>query len=169
MNEHTSENELSDTLLAMRVLIEKGWTQGAFSRDAQGGADPKNNEAKVCWCLSGAMRDSLDWGVPNRYSDITYLLNLAVIEHNPSYYHKNYLIFNDAKETTKAKVLEVINTAIELAKEIQMKEYKNTCETPGLYLRVVKGNSYKEARVIKVDQVPFNEAPDVFYKKVTLQ
>lgn len=45
----------SDHLIAGRAVLEKGFTQGAYARDADGDPVVENSQYAVCWCSLGAL------------------------------------------------------------------------------------------------------------------
>ena len=49
-----------DILRHARGLIEQGWTQGAFARDADGHGVNHRNSRAVCFCGVGAIRRAAD-------------------------------------------------------------------------------------------------------------
>jgi hypothetical protein len=46
---------IADVREAAAQLLEKGWTQGYFARDASGEKCNPNDPAAVCWCMAGAL------------------------------------------------------------------------------------------------------------------
>ena len=43
-------------LKKIKARIERGWTRGAYARDAQGFSCHGGAQEAVCWCLEGAIR-----------------------------------------------------------------------------------------------------------------
>jgi hypothetical protein len=84
-------------------LIQRGWIQRCYARDAGGyRVDPHDSRA-TCWCLLGAcMRAEVDFE-----TGVRDLIRLAI---DPD---KKIMLptWNDAPERTKEEVLEVIRRA----------------------------------------------------------
>ncbi len=45
-----------DILRSARALVARGWTQGAFARDASGNAVRPKDPCAIRWCADGAVR-----------------------------------------------------------------------------------------------------------------
>ena len=54
----TKINEVYDG--AIKLLTEKGWTQGEGARSANGACVPLNDARAVCFCLLGALSKAAD-------------------------------------------------------------------------------------------------------------
>lgn len=63
----STRREIIERLDKAANLIEQGWTQGAYARDANGiGVHPRSEDA-VCWCLTGAIQNAMsDMGLLGR-------------------------------------------------------------------------------------------------------
>lgn len=97
-------------LKKMRELLEKGWTQGAWARNANGvNCGPHHDEA-TAFCLIGA---SLRAGGPSDLEPILPESLSAAIGAEPRM--GPFLVFNDHPIRTQADVLALIDRAIEIA------------------------------------------------------
>ena len=89
-----------------RKLVERGWTQGAAARTADGKSVGEDSPAATCWCSLGAMsKGSDDCDV---YADAKGFLLMAVAA-------SNIAKWNDALGRTQAEVVNAFSKAIELA------------------------------------------------------
>jgi hypothetical protein len=98
---------VADKLREARALIERGWTQGAYARNAAGedleDVDWEFSDTDpVCWCMSGAMMQA---GLEDEADD--FIQRAIGKKFIPEW--------NDASERTQAEVLAAFDRAIELA------------------------------------------------------
>lgn len=91
-----------EKLKAARALIEKGWTQKWFARDAAGDVCNSSSPNAVCWCVIGACHAT---GIPD--DTIAYMARTQKIAYLPRW--------NDAPDRTQAEVLALFDKAIALA------------------------------------------------------
>lgn len=66
-------SETVESLKCARSLIEKGWTKGAFARDAEGTQVVLNDAKATAFCIIGACR----WSVLDAGSERIYQLVMA--------------------------------------------------------------------------------------------
>lgn len=101
------------SLLDLRALIEKGWTQGAYARDKNGITVLVFSAEARTFCLSGAARN-----VENPLPTIAALRAALCLRG----YYGRIDTWNDAMERTKYGVLELIDDAIklEINKEVEI-------------------------------------------------
>jgi hypothetical protein len=97
---------LADKLREARALIERGWTQGAFARHANGRVIGCESESASCFCMAGAIMRV----TPSIYSFERFIEPLCVVIGDRRLDH-----WNDAPERTQAEVLAAFDKAIELA------------------------------------------------------
>lgn len=101
------QTEAIRALQDARALVEKGWTQHVFARDAAGGSVFEQDPRAVCWCASGAL-----WVVGvNMFTDARRVFMRA----NGITETVGIPEWNDAPERTQADVLAAFDRAIELA------------------------------------------------------
>ena len=100
----TKEEELT-ILRRAKALIEKGWTQNTWCRDAKGNELNADSTDAVCWCLSAALgRAANDYGA----------LYLGPLDNIIGHY---YIDWNDAPERTQAQVVKALEQAIAYAEQ----------------------------------------------------
>lgn len=98
-------NETIKRLKGVRDLLERGWCQGAYARDADGIERPAGSEEAVRFCLSGACLRVYLNTLPRM--DITHHLVETVRELGLP----NLPSFND--NHTQAEVLALVDKTIE--------------------------------------------------------
>jgi len=120
--------EQIEILKTARHLIEQGWTQGNYARNAIGDRTDPAAENAVCWCTLGALRRASGFGIAlnhlvycmeeDRYRiETNYgVVTRRLIDCIPS--HQGYtagelVSFNDAANRTKADVLKLFDDAIQ--------------------------------------------------------
>lgn len=83
--------------------LERGWTQGAYARDADGHPIDFTDDGAVCWCLEGAfyVEDTGD-----HHARLTALYALCDATHVD-----NLPEFNDTPGRTQAEVVRVVRMA----------------------------------------------------------
>lgn len=91
-----------ELLRRAKALVGRGWTRGAYARDASGQAVDASDPAAVCWCAMGACIATAPRGV-----SVSHLLKLVVRGDVGSW--------NDDRRTSKADVLAAFDQAIALA------------------------------------------------------
>jgi hypothetical protein len=94
---------VADKLREARALIELGWTQDAYSRDAEGHDNMCAGSDPVCWCAVGAMAETGSGGLCEMYFRRAIDWPGGIIS------------WNDHPDRTKADVLAAFDKAIELA------------------------------------------------------
>lgn len=91
---------------AKKVLIEKGWTQGYYAKDAQGELVGIHDGDACSFCAVGAIHraseDASDWARDEAGN--------AVVAVTPGF---NIPIYNDAKGRTKDEILALFDKAKE--------------------------------------------------------
>lgn len=118
---------VAEVLDAAADLIEPEgkWTQGAFSRNADGAADADEDETTavepVCWCALGALAE-----VSGKSTLDSYVFALAYPDRAaPGYAALRAFIggevadWNDAPERTQAEVVAKLREAAAAAREVQ--------------------------------------------------
>ena len=104
-------------LVEARELISNGWTQGTYSRDAQTYSVDPVSESASCFCILGAIRrveainDVAD--ADNSLTENFKAATVAICSVIKPLGYDHVPEFNDDKETTVEKVLEVFDKAIE--------------------------------------------------------
>jgi hypothetical protein len=94
---------------AKRLLVEKGWTQGAYARDTNGRIVGCPAPDDACFCAYGAL--------------VAASIGESFTLHSEAYGYLDIVCggsvarFNDAKDRTKEEVLAAFDKAIALAKE----------------------------------------------------
>jgi hypothetical protein len=87
-----------------RALIEAGWTQDTWARDAEGEPVWPESEDAVCFCTRGAVRAATRWNGPERYAMFELLegeIPSGMIAQ-----------WQDSPERTKEEVLDLFDTVI---------------------------------------------------------
>lgn len=104
-------------LQALRKLLAdpKRWTKGVYAKDAKGNTVHAHMPDAACWCLTGGMRKVLVDADPQRRP------NLAPILLGMGSTQLDVVKFNDAKTTTHAEVLALLDNAI-----VRLKKGKRT-------------------------------------------
>lgn len=107
--------KVANRLRKARALIEKGWTQEAWARAADGANVPFSSRSAVCFCAAGALNRALqvgghEWGLAEQSWQV---LEDAIGVSSSS----DVVKFNDAPERTQAEVLAAFDKAIELAEQ----------------------------------------------------
>jgi hypothetical protein len=93
--------DISNKLREARALIERGWCQRAYGRDADGCSVYEDNPSAICWCASGAINAKADYAARRVFGEA---IGTDCIPG-----------WNDAPERTQAEVLAAFDKAIELA------------------------------------------------------
>ena len=92
-------------LVRTRGLIERGWTQGTFARDAKE-VDVDPTHFSACkWCAVGAV-----WKVVGFNARETYIDTCAILDEITEF--NTVSEFNDHADTTQADMLAVFDEAI---------------------------------------------------------
>jgi hypothetical protein len=91
-----------------RAMVERGWTQGWFARDAAGNKRYELDESAVCWCMAGAYM-AVAPGLASWEEAEDFLKRAIGEESVPDW--------NDVDGRTQAEVLAAFDRAIELANE----------------------------------------------------
>ena len=98
-----------------RALIERGWTQNASARNADGDHVAPTSRHACKWCASGALNTVYEtiqnWRDDPKTEEASDLVR-AAIPKGSNDFHKTIIGFNDAIETTKADILSVFDEAI---------------------------------------------------------
>lgn len=102
---------VAEKLREARALVERGWTQEAYARNASGDdledVDGEFDDTEpVCWCMAGAMMKA---GLEDEADK--FVLDAIGERYIPEW--------NDAPERTQAEVLAAFDKAIELAERDQ--------------------------------------------------
>lgn len=82
--------------------IKRGWTQGAFARDANGHSTDPECDAAVCWCIEGALGDDDHHGIAGLMTRFREAAGLSR-EWGHAW------TWNDAMTRTQADVLRVLH------------------------------------------------------------
>jgi len=96
----------TDALHAIRGRIEKGWSQGAYARDAFGEQVALGNDEAVAWTLCGAFALAGKDGIPMHHLPAA-LRALAEVTGMESLNG-----WNDDAARTKQEVLDALDAAI---------------------------------------------------------
>lgn len=90
-----------DTLRKARGLLEKGWTKGAYARNAEGQKTAWLSPEATCWCARGALLAAAEVN-GDFYSENWDNVNkiTSIIEHRPCG-GLGLLDFNDAQDTVE--------------------------------------------------------------------
>ncbi|WP_158877015.1 DUF6197 family protein [Antarcticirhabdus aurantiaca] len=101
----SASSSRSDMLRDVRGFIERGWTQGATARDAEGFRCVPRDPRAECWCLLGAaVAVAVAKGITDPLArSLGFETGVAMV------------IWNDTKGRTKAEVLARIDQALERA------------------------------------------------------
>ena len=100
-------NTTAEKLIAARKLIEQGWTQGTYARDANGEDVDATDDRAVCWCSYGAIVRAYDEDFEAAEAARDVLRAAVGTKYAASW--------NDAPERTQAEVLQAFDDAIEIA------------------------------------------------------
>lgn len=93
-----------------RKLIQQGWCQEAYARDANGNKVEAVDETAVCWCISGAILKAAG-GYQGRHGEDAervvdyFAVVIGTIDVSG---------WNDSPATTKEKVLKAIDDLLDL-------------------------------------------------------
>lgn len=101
---------MMNVLVEGRGRVEKGWTKGAYARDATGVSVNERSPKAVAWCASGAIRSVIR-------NDVAHAARLAlesVVDYQGSW--APLVGFNDDEATTQADVLALYDRAIRSAR-----------------------------------------------------
>jgi hypothetical protein len=101
---HNDASAVADKLDEARALIERGWCQGWFAKDARGNNCMEYRPEAVCWCMGGAL---FKVGAP----DAVDLLRRVIGGD-----WDGIADFNDAPGRTQAEVIDAFKRAAELAR-----------------------------------------------------
>ena len=102
---------MTPTTLALarrvRALLEapERWTQGAFARTRKGQPCESDDSDAVCWCIRGALTKSAGGRDSPARNDLLDVVERCV----PCL---SLAVWNDAKSTTHADVLALLDTVI---------------------------------------------------------
>lgn len=82
--------DVVDQLTAAQALIERGWTNEEWARDARGEPTDPGSENAVKWCAVGACRavtPTVAFGEPDpeAIADLTRYLRLAIVQSGDTY------------------------------------------------------------------------------------
>lgn len=95
-------------------LITAGWCQGAAARDQNGNYVNVNDPSAVCYCIAGAMHRARFDGRTSASAQAAWLVEGTIARCcNDKTGFVSYVSFNDAKDTTKEMVLDVLQCAKE--------------------------------------------------------
>ena len=104
-----------EILVKVRGLIERGWTQNASARNANGDRVAPTSRHACKWCATGALYAIYET-IPNwrddPKTDETSDLVRAALPKRSNDFHKTIIGFNDADNTTQADILAVFDEAI---------------------------------------------------------
>lgn len=90
-------------------LVNRGWTQGDYARDAAGHeVDPRDPEA-VCWCAQGAIWKA---GCTAEFQAISVLC--THINDTPGWYVDTVIAWNDHPDRTAEEVATTMRECAEL-------------------------------------------------------
>jgi hypothetical protein len=101
------------TLIRIRRLIRKGWTQKRYARNAEGTGVNRFSGEAVRYCLDGARFKALSELNCNNPTAVRVAIRNCI----PG--NQNAIRFNDSPTTKKSDVLRVLDCAIERAKEME--------------------------------------------------
>jgi hypothetical protein len=111
--------DVADKLREARALIEKGWTQDYFAKDAKGRPDYYDPSSPlVCYCSLGAISTAVR-GYPDADANVCEVreyenfLAKAIGKSGPV----GIAEWNDDPDRTQAEVLAAFDKAIELAEQ----------------------------------------------------
>ena len=104
--------EVLKLLKETRTVLERGWTQEVYARDANGHVIYPENKDACQWCISGALRkasrfsdyddaEKLPPGYPEAYR--------AILSACPDF---DLVRYNDEEGRTQADVLDLMSRAI---------------------------------------------------------
>lgn len=95
-----------DALRAVAAQIERGWSQGADARDAQGRVVGLNSDEAQAWSLLGAFALSATDGVPRNH------VRRALVALSDVIGTDSLQQWNDAPDRTREEVLSALEEAI---------------------------------------------------------
>lgn len=101
--------QLRDDLNAVAGVLEQGWCQRAYARDAQGKMVTLRDETACCYCLSAAVELTADFSngrAVAMYQAIANTLGLPLDRIVP---------WQDERDRTKAEVIYIVRMAAEAA------------------------------------------------------
>jgi len=98
----------SEILSQAGDLVAKGWTQGAYARDAQGESCASSDPEAACFCATGAVRHVC----PVACERVAAWPFLRKAISNDS-----ITLFNDHPDRTQAQVVKAFRKAAKLAEE----------------------------------------------------
>ena len=84
--------------------LTKGWTQGTFARDINGGSVNEYDSAAVCWCVSGAISRALPLSCQKNASEL-------LTEQIENIIGKDIILWNDDAKTTQEQVIQIVQKA----------------------------------------------------------
>jgi hypothetical protein len=97
----------ADALRAVAAQIERGWSQGADARDADGRAVPLRSDAARAWSPLGAFALLATDGIPTRH------VRRALVAFADVTGADSLQEWNDAPERSREEVLSALQEAIE--------------------------------------------------------
>lgn len=118
-----TKEEILRIVEGARPLIEAGWTQGAYARDAEGDIAYFSGREATCFCIVGALLRAQN--APLGKGDVSEVVNQIHLRGfsrwtAPSAIH----IWNDVPQRTKEDVLAVLDrTAASLRSGVILDEY----------------------------------------------
>lgn len=92
-------------LRAARALIEKGWTQRTYARDANGNVVEETDGGAVAFCAAGAC-----WAVSSREARDALRRQVGLETNTPDW--PSISAFNDAPDRTQQDVLALFDRTI---------------------------------------------------------
>lgn len=108
----SKRNEVYDG--AIKLLTEKGWTQGDGARSANGEGVPLNDERAVCFCLIGALSkaaDAVEGRVQGSWHYVTARDHLIQVLKGTYDHVWDLITFNDAPGRKVEDVIAVLEKA----------------------------------------------------------
>lgn len=99
---------------AKRLLVEKGWTQGAYARDKYGRMQEIPNAGATCFCAYGALMVASN---APRASDPIFTETYGFMDVVCG---GSVAKFNDAEGRTKEEMLATFDKAIALAEAVKV-------------------------------------------------
>jgi hypothetical protein len=100
----------ADVLREARALVQRGWTQRWFAKDAIGRRCHSDNPLAACWCASGAL------GRASGLNSVVYSKAIAAL--NAVVGDVGIAAWNDEPDRTQDEVLAAFSRAIERAESV---------------------------------------------------
>lgn len=102
------------------LLLEKGWTQGAYAKNSQGVVCFVNDPEAACFCLVGALSVASRGSAYGQVERLNRALRWSLAQMNTgSRFVSDY---NDARGRTREEVIALIDKTIERVKVGDVKE-----------------------------------------------